>query len=598
MPRPRNNAKSIENLSELLHPEYVSSQLEWRIWRLTYEGGPYYIQEFLKKHSEREDDTDFFRRKTITYNPAFAKAAVNEIKNSIYQRLVDVTREGGPQSYLDAVDGGGFGVDMLGRSMNTFLGIEILHELLVMKKVGIYVDMPSLDEETTLFDKGKRRPYIYTYKAEDIRSWTPDLDYNPSEFQSLLLIDRNYQYDDLTGLPSDMIEQYRLLMLKEVDDGDGVIKRRVFVQYFDSDSSMIGTPIRLEIDRIPFVMLEITESLLKDAAMYQAALLNLASSDLDYCLKANYPFYTEQYDPHTRSPYLKPEQSKVHTETDPFTFISQTETTNEIRVGATSGRRYPVKTERPGFIHPSSEPITASMAKQEQLKEEIRLLVGLNLSDVKPKMASAESKEYDEHGLEAGLSYIGFVLQYAERKIAEFWSLYEGSKEIPTVNYPETYSLQSDDDRRKDAEALLVQLKTASSDTLRKRIAKRIADLQVGCYVKQSELQAIYKELDNAPFIIPDMDFIFQAIQNGMLALKDAAKVYGLPNDTVANAEGEHARRLERIQKAQTSPDAQARGVRDLGADPTAGQKEKAASRDTTQDPVPSDKTRGNGQYE
>src|SRR5690606_23205445 len=100
---------------------------------------------------------------------------------------------------------------------------------------------------------------------------------------------------------------------------------------------------------------------------------------------------------------------------------------HDLKVGVVHGRRYGKGLDRPGFIHPSSEPIKASMAKQDALKNDIRTLINLSLSNIKPKMASAESKSLDERGLEAGLSNIGLVLEHCERKIAHYWSLYEGS---------------------------------------------------------------------------------------------------------------------------------------------------------------------------
>ena len=54
--------------------------------------------------------------------------------------------------------------------------------------------------------------------------------------------------------------------------------------------------IHLELERIPFTMMDIKGSLLKDVYKHQVALLNLGSSDVSYALKANYPFYIEQKD--------------------------------------------------------------------------------------------------------------------------------------------------------------------------------------------------------------------------------------------------------------------------------------------------------------
>ena len=48
--------------------------------------------------------------------------------------------------------------------------------------------------------------------------------------------------------------------------------------------------------RIPFVLLDIGDSMIKDVVNHQIALLNLGSSDVNYALKSNFPFYIEQKD--------------------------------------------------------------------------------------------------------------------------------------------------------------------------------------------------------------------------------------------------------------------------------------------------------------
>lgn len=577
------------NIHDIEHPEYAEAKIDWLMWRLVYKGGRLFIQHFTEKYSSREGDIDFRNRKKLTYNPGFARAAVDEIKNSIYQRLVDVSRSGGPQSYQAAILGDKWGVDLLGKNMAAFMGLDVLPELLPMARVGIYVDMPPLSGNESIKEKGRRRPYIYIYRTEDIRSWQWDTEYNPNEFKSVLLIDREYDFDEITFLPLNEVLTYRHVYLK--DEGDG--KRRVYVQKYNYESEPIGPPIRLDIDRIPFVILQLTESLLKDAAHYQIALLNLASSDLHYCLTANFPFYTEQYSPFSGLTYNKGEENIAKKETDPFTFQTQTEVTEEIRIGISAGRRYPQGLERPAFIHPSSEPLQASVAKQEQLRDEIRMLVGLTLSNIRPKMASAESKQVDVQGVEAGLSYIGMVLQYAERKIAEYWTMYEGAADIAVINYPERYSLQSDSDRREEVKSLAEKLKIASSDTFRKRLLKRIAYLTVGAHIRPDELEDIYNEIDQAEVIVPDMDFINTAVMNGWLDPESAARAFGFPEDTVQQAAKFHAERLKRIQMAQTDP--AARGIIDKGKDSTSGALERQEATDPTGNPNPGPLIRGDG---
>src|SRR5581483_6783238 len=159
-------------IQDIQHPKYSLKIREWYKWRLSWQTGPQYIEQYLKPFSKREGAEEFQARKQMTYIPAFAKASVKEVVDSIYQRMIDVTRVGGDDTYQKACEGTDGGVDLMGNSMNTFIGQKILPELLTMGVVGVYVDMPKVDAQTQadLLDKNAR-PYVYLYEAEDIRSW-------------------------------------------------------------------------------------------------------------------------------------------------------------------------------------------------------------------------------------------------------------------------------------------------------------------------------------------------------------------------------------------------------------------------------------------
>ena len=88
-------------IDSLMHPSYAIQEASWQKWRLTYVGGTQFLRKYLRKFSSREDDTAFEERRLVSYVPAFAKAAVDEVKNSIFQRLADIIREDGPTSYSD-----------------------------------------------------------------------------------------------------------------------------------------------------------------------------------------------------------------------------------------------------------------------------------------------------------------------------------------------------------------------------------------------------------------------------------------------------------------------------------------------------------------
>lgn len=511
---------------------FTDNTQNWRKWRLTYEGGRRFVDRYLERFSARESHSEFNSRRRITYCPAFAKAAINDVKNSIFQRISDVTREGGPASYQTSIQGLNGGVDRLGSSMNTFIGRDILPDLLVMGKVGLFLDREIIPDNVTLATRVKA-PYLYVYKIEDI------VEYTQNEFGETDYIVLRERTDNTEYLRTFMLIDGIVTMLKGNDP-----------------------PVTLKLTKIPFVLLTLSESLMMDISDYQIALLNTESSDLIYILKSNYPFYVEQVDGRSEGTHLKKNE------------------TEEVETGSHHGRTYPRGLDQPAFIAPPTEPIVASMKKQEQMKADIRLLLNLSIQNLQPStMASADSKIMDDRTLEAGLSYIGLELEYAERQLSFLWSMYEGSNDIATIKYPATYSIKSDDEILKEVEALKEQMKNIPSETYKKEVAKIIAMKMLGSKVSRQTLEKILTEIDNSRLLTTDPDLIFQSIENSVITLADAATALGLPNDpkSLATAAAEHAERAARIAQAQASVshDMASRGVKDMSANSNAPAQEK-----------------------
>lgn len=598
-----------KKISQITHPYYAGQEYFWRKWRLAYIGGKPFRDAYLKKLSKREDDEDFKFRKEVSYSPSLAKAAINDIRNGIYQRMIDVTREGGDAEYQKAVKGLEGGIDMRGNSMNSFIGLNVIPELLPMSRVGVFVDMPELTGPTKADKKGKR-PYIYLYRTESIRSWLYDDSSDDNEFLSVVLQDENYELDLETGLPIGSCLRFRHIF---IDPEDGF----VHVCYYDSDGTQIDHQsgsvgeyeVILKIRKVPFVLFEISESLMTDIADYQIALLNLASSDINYSIKANFPFYTEQYDSRTTSPYLKGANPLLQNETQPDVLgnVFQTaptaqENVAEIRVGVTTGRRYAIGVERPGFIHPSSEPLIASMQKQQQLKSEIRQLLNLSIQNLQPVGKTGSPSDSADPSVESGMSYIGMALEHGERKIAEFWAMYQGT-DAATVSYPENYALTTDEERHTAAKDYIELMPNMPSLTYQREIAKQVANIMLRGKVPTKILHVIQDEIDKSPVVMGDPKVIASDIEQGLVSLETASTARGYPEGEVEKAKSDHAERLARIATSQAvgkglgavADTGQARGVSDLGGDPNAGKTEKKVSVKTTHDPVVTDKTRGEG---
>ena len=107
--------------------------------------------------------------------------------------------------------------------------------------------------------------------------------------------------------------------------------------------------MELELTRIPFVLLDIGDSMIKDVVNHQIALLNLVSSDVNYALKSNFPFYVEQKDQRAGGQHLKYAVGEDGTATTG----GQAGADTDIKVGTTQGRTYDMKGMNPPCVHQS-----------------------------------------------------------------------------------------------------------------------------------------------------------------------------------------------------------------------------------------------------
>jgi len=137
------------------------------------------------------------------------------------------------------------------------------------------------------------------------------------------------------------------------------------------------------------VLLDIGDSMIKDVVNHQIALLNLGSSDVNYALKSNFPFYIEQKDARGTGSHLK----NAIGEDGTASTGGQAGADNDIRVGTTQGRTYDLKANPPAFINPSAEPLKASMDLQAKLEDDIRKLIHLAVADTANR-ATAESSRW------------------------------------------------------------------------------------------------------------------------------------------------------------------------------------------------------------
>ena len=577
------------------HPDFLFDATEWAEWRETFKGGKNYRERFLKRWSNRESTNDFTLRKFCTPIPTFAKAAIIDIRNNIFQRLVDVSRNGGSATYRKAIAGESAGVDREGASMNTFIGIDLLTELLVMGRAGVYVDAPNL-RPTTLAQQSMMDtalgPYCYVYRIEDILSWSLDEHETPGTFKAVLLRDHVIKYNtEFADIPLPEGRDTRLRLVWR-DDATGKVRVKMFTdEPKQADRKIIELmnadpdgAVTLDLTVVPFVMPDIGDSLMADISTYQHALLNLVSGDVNWQLQSSSPFLTIQRDLRSTGAHLKQPGQGNTPESG-----GQRAKDNEEQIGG-KGRYYDKDMERPDYIAPPTDPLLASMKLQEKLEDDIRKLVNLAVANkVGSRTESAESKKLSSEGLEAGLSFIGLVLEHTEQLIAKYWSMYERGEEPAKIKYPERYILKTDVERIEEAKELSILMDRIPSHKARKVLAKRIVMTLLGGHENSETMAAMLTEIERAGYTTGAVQDIIQAHTAGLVSDKTASEALGFNGEAeVDQARKDKADRATITLMAQTAVAGQsglttvgagARGVPDIDPNEQSAKAEKAEAK-------------------
>lgn len=534
-------------------PRYYADLAECERYRLTYRGGRDFVNTYLKKYSKRESNEDFADRREMSYCPGFAASALEEIVNAIVSHLPDVARLCDSKTYKAAILGQAGGVDYKGAGIDSFIGSEVLLEMAMMKEVGVYVDMPT--DVPSVRTSSSIHPYFYIYQREDIQAIEyakPGAGY---EYEQVLLRRRKEKYDDDYHLITGYEDEY--LLLTHTDSG-------IEVRIFDAKNEETSNNI-LDLPKIPFTIFSLKHSLLKDAADYQIALLNLESTDINFLRKANFPVFVEQVNFPQNLPNAKAEED------DDEDVIPE----NKVEYGVQTGIRYGRNMSAPAFINPSPEPTEVAMEKEAQIKRDIRLLVHLAVSSLGGRVQSAESKEFDKQGLENGLAKIALVLEEGERKLIEFWQAYESINKEVYVQYPRQFDLRTDKDRRDEAKELSERAREVPSMTFQKEMMKRVTTTLMSNHIRPEVLEKIHKEIDDAPSMTSDAKTVLADFEAGLVSAGTASKIRGYAEEEVIKAQEEHAERVKMISEAQGGLGGEARGVDDTQIDQDDSSTEK-----------------------
>lgn len=525
-------------ITDIRHPEYTRNIAQWNAYRQIQVGGKTYKDALLKRFADREIQVTFDYRKSITYVPGEAKAAVNEVRDGLCNRLNDVIRRTSIQSFELVREGEMRGVNLEGSSMTHFMGQKVLTELLFMGKVGIMVDRQELPVNPSKADTVRMRPYMYVLTAEQILAW----DHNPDfSFRAILIETATTTKDEITGLPNGSEKSYRLF------EQNGAIS----VRDFNANGELVKTST-LDLAKIPIAILEISHSLLADTYDHQNSLLQLASADMIFLIQSNFPLYTEQFKPGMEQfSKMADDPDELNTGTGE---AAQAIGRHELaEIGTTTGRRYTIGTDRPDFIAPSPDHVTISLEKQKDIIESIRRLTHLSLLSVKGTRASAESRQEDRSGLESGAYSIAMELRNGEVEVLEIWAQYEGlTAPSIVISYPRDWRTLTETDRRQEAEEYLKQAENIHTMSAKKLLLINAITVLLAHKLKSEDLNKIVAEIEAAPFVVIDRERFLLEIQAGLLTTETGSITLGYPAGEAAKAEDEHQRRLERVAISQS----------------------------------------------
>jgi hypothetical protein len=514
------------NLSESLSADSIY----WNEWRLCYRGGKEFLDFYLQQYADRETAAEFAARAAVTPIPAFAKREINSVRNAVARRMPDVTRVGGSAKWARSVVGESRGVDQGGTSMNSYVVSSLLSELLVMSAVGVLIDAPAAGPNATA--DGQFSPYLVRYTVEQISELHPAPPGSPGEW-SVVSVSKS-----VPVLTDDKSVEYQEILYRYYLDPDrgGLVTVTTYVD--GAETSRTETAMV----EIPFVLITIGDSLIRDVCSHQIALLNMGSADTNYAINSNFAFLTRQRSNQAGGAHL-------------------TGSDDAAKVTAKKGLWYDKTLERPGFISPPADPLNASLSLRKEVKQEIKDLVSGALADLG---ASGTP--------ESGLAAIGDALESAEQKIWKHWTQFESSspsnRKVVTVNYPDSWALKSDSDRLKDASDLL-QLMQHLPGQLGKKEAARLAYIKLlHGSTSTKTLQEILDEVDSAPYSTSDPDVIIRAKQFGLVGADTGSLALGFSPGEAAKAEADQAKRAAAIVAAQTDAAAgAAMGADDLTVD-------------------------------
>lgn len=559
-------------LVQARHPEWVERAEDWVRWRLCYEGGKDYIKANLHKYSRRETDRDFEQRERLTYNPADATQGVDVFRNSLMSKLHEVQRKGDAR-YLESMNND---VDLKGNSMGLFMGLDVAPLLMAVGRRFVCVDSPAYDYNATA-DEAKGQPYCWAINPEDIVTWNVD---DETDELVAALISESYEIvDPDLGVVTKCGHRWRFMRLlasgttwtspasRKYKIPATVLttptdRAQVLLRLLDDNNQDMQVPKLIDIPRLPLILGLLRQALLRDVERVQRASLQLCSTDMSFLYRSNFPQQVRQVDTTKRS--LRAASSKrptgINNETE---LINKTVEDEEFRerseVGPNRALVFGKDMIAPGYIAPPTDNCKLSMAKQEKMSEQIKIMLdqGMVSIGLKQVQQSGESKRMDRLGVDTGLAVVGKVMEGMEKEIAEVWHLFLKSGTDQAIAYPKDYAIKSADERQAETQRLQDIKLSVRSETFQKSVEKQQVYTMMQGTDTQADIDTAVKEVQSAPWI----DFnvaraaVVQAdVAAGMCSKGFGSELRGYPKGEADEAQAEVIAHANALSGGEVTP--------------------------------------------
>ncbi len=528
------------------HPEWTKNVKDWEKWKLAYEGGKDFINSCLIPYSRRELHADYQLRRQITYNPAHSKQVLNKYRDAMMAKMHEIERTGDPL-YLDLCTND---IDLKKNSMNSFVALEIMPLLMAQGRRYVIMDAHAVATGVTR-DEDHGRPYIWAVGPEALVAWTRD---DKDHINYCLIKEEAEITDPKTGFITSLQEQYRLMKLLQPNETYTIPKSKytdsvtftagstteVIVRLLDRNSKDLIKPVLVPLPRLPLIEMTLVDALMKDIADIQICLLNLSSSDMNFLYRGNFPIFVKNVD--LAKKMIKPRAVKKPASLLQEIELKDREADQEDRVehaehGMNKGVSYDKGLQAPGFIAPQVANVTTSMAKQEEMKQEIRVLLDQSLVSMSKKalQQSGESKLADRIGVEAGLAYIAGVCEVGERNISEIFHAFLGkSGTASKIKYPTDFSAKDMNERLEESKSLAEVSTSVRSESFQKEMAKRCVSILLKHEINPSLIDSINNEIDNSVWFDANLErsqIINADKAGGMVSGATGSVLRGYPKD-------------------------------------------------------------------